>query len=146
MNLGIRGLALVAMLMFSFQGEAQSNINVYSDPLSAKELSNLQEVFGNHLHERILSRPNMLTEIKDVLRNRVQIVKFDDPQDQKSCQLLSDVPLYLAYNRDLKRDRRFDPSTFNPLKYAFNYRLKGASMYRVDRTNYFIIIKARSSD
>ena len=146
MKLGFQSFALIAMLVLSLQGAAQTNMKSDSGPLTARELSNLQEVFGNHLQDHILSRPNMLAEIKDVLRNRVQIVKLDNPQDQKSCPLLSEIALYTAFNPDIKRDSRFDPSNFNPLKYAFNYRINGASMYRVDQTNYYIIIKSRSSD
>ncbi|MBT8258095.1 MAG: hypothetical protein KJO49_06455 [Bacteroidia bacterium] len=146
MKLGFQSFALLALLFLPLQGVAQSSIRPDSGPLTAKELSNLQEVFGNHLHDRILSRQNMLAEIKDVLRNRIQIVKLDNPQDQKSCSLLSDVALYSAFNPDIKRDKRFDPSSFNPLKYAFNYRINGASMYRVDQTNYYIIINPRSTE
>ena len=146
MKLGFQALALLAMLLFSFQVAAQSNIRPDSGPLTAKELSNLQEVFGNHLHHRVLSRPNMLAEIKDVLRKRVEIVELKDPKDQKPCTLLSEVALYSAYNPDIQRDKKFDPSNFNPLKYAFNYKINGASMYRVDQTNYYIIINPRSTN
>ena len=145
-KLGFRSLAVLAMLFLSFQSEAQSNIKPDTGTLSAKELSNLHEVFGVHLQDHILNRPNMLAEIKDVLRNRVQIVQLKNPADQKATSMLSEVALYTAYNPDIERDKRFDPSTFNPLKYAFNYRLSGASMYRVDQTDYFIIIKPRRTD
>lgn len=144
MKLGFKGLVLGAMLFFSFQSGAQTNVQQDNGPLTSKELTNLEEVYGNRLHERVLSRPNVLAEIKDILRNRIDIIEISDPRDQKACTLLSEVALYKAFNPDVRRDRGFNPSSFNPLKYAFNFRMKGASMYRVDNTNYFIMVKARS--
>ncbi len=146
MKLGLTGLALVAMLFFSFLTGAQTNVVQEHAPLTAAELSKLKEVFADHLEDRVLNRPNVLTEIKDLLRNRVDIVELNEPRDQKPCKLLSEVALYKVFNPDIKRDESFDQSNFNPLKYAFNYRLKGASIYRVDNTDYFILIKARPTN
>lgn len=144
MKLGFKGLALLAMIFFSFHSGAQTDIRQDNVPLTTKELSDLEEIYGNRLQDRVLSRPNVLAEIKDILRNRIDIIELNDLRDQKPCTLLSQVALYKVFNPEVRRDRDFNPSTFNPLKYAFNYRLKGASIYRVDDTNYFIVIKARS--
>ncbi|PSK93875.1 hypothetical protein [Taibaiella chishuiensis] len=55
--------------------------------------------------------------------------------------LLSSVPLVgNKCNPALSRDQTFDPVTFNPLKYFFDYRSTGVKKYRVDNTNYIISI------
>jgi hypothetical protein len=47
------------------------------------------------------------------------------------------------YVSDLQRDANFNPQNFNPLKYLFNFYSRGTQMYRVDNTNYFIIIESQ---
>ncbi|VAW36026.1 hypothetical protein MNBD_GAMMA01-1060, partial [hydrothermal vent metagenome] len=37
----------------------------------------------------------------------------------------------------------FNKNTFNPLKYTFDFYSRGGYMYKVDNTNYFIIIKSQ---
>ena len=110
-------------------------------PFSNDELNKLQEVYGAALSKEILNRPNRVLGIKEILRNRVTIKKISNPNYQKACTLLSEVPLFNAFVSDLKRDQFFDPSTFNPLKYNFPFHRKGYQLYRVDKTDYFILIK-----
>ena len=83
----------------------------------------------------------MLKAIKNILRNRVEILEFNRPQDQKECTLLSEVSLFNQYVPELKRDVVFNKNNFNPLKYNFSFYARGASMYKVDNTNYYILIK-----
>lgn len=56
--------------------------------------------------------------------------------------LLSTVILLNKYNPELKRDnaQNFNPETFNPLKYNFAFFAKTDQIYRVDGTNYIIVI------
>lgn len=56
--------------------------------------------------------------------------------------LLSSLQLLNKYNPELKRDdaKSFNPETFNPLKYNFYYFPKKELIYRVDSTNYIIIV------
>lgn len=110
-------------------------------PFSNDELYKLQEVYGAALSKEILNRPNRVLGIKEILRNRVTIKNISDPNQKKPCPLLSEVPLFDAFVSNLKRDQFFDPSTFNPLKYNFPFHRKGYQLYRVDKTDYFILIK-----
>lgn len=110
-------------------------------PFSGDELNKLQEVYGTALSSEILNRPNRVLGIKEILRNRVTIKNISDPNQKKPCPLLSEVPLFDAFVSNLKRDQFFDPSTFNPLKYNFPFHRKGYQLYRVDKTDYFILIK-----
>ena len=117
-----------------------SNVN---NPLSSSEMTMLREVYGDALEKDILSKPQRLKDIKNILRNRVEIVEISNPSNQKKCTLLSEVPLFDVYVKTLKRDTFFNKSTFNPLKYYFKFYSRGTHLYRVDNTNYFIIIKSQ---
>ena len=120
----------------------QYNTNVNA-PFSVTELSQLNEVYGASLDKEILSRPNRVLAMKNLLRNRIVIENRSKPKDQKKCTLLSEVPLFDAFVSTLQRDSVFNPQEFNPLKYAFSFYSRGEHMYRVDGTDYFIIVKSQ---
>jgi hypothetical protein len=108
---------------------------------SADELNKLEEVYGSALSTEILNRPTRVLGIKEILRNRVAVKKITNPNHQKPCPFLSEVPLFDAFVSSLKRDDFFDPTSFNPLKYNFPFHRKGYQMFRVDQTDYYILIK-----
>ena len=112
-------------------------------PFSVTELSQLNEVYGTSLEKEILSRPNRVLAMKNLLRNRIVIENRSNPKDQKKCTFLSEVPLFDAFVSTLQRDSVFNPQEFTPLKYAFSFYSRGEHMYRVDGTDYFIIVKSQ---
>lgn len=109
--------------------------------LNNAELAKLKEVYGADLKTEILDRPARVLTIKEILRNRVIVREITDPNKQKPCPKLSEIPLFDAFVSTLKRDVVFNPKSFNPLKYDFKYHKPGFQLIRVDNTNYFIIIK-----
>lgn len=109
--------------------------------LNNVELAKLKEVYGADLKTEILDRPARVLTIKEILRNRVIVREITDPNKQKPCPKLSEIPLFDAFVSTLKRDVVFNPKSFNPLKYDFKYHKPGFQLIRVDNTNYFIIIK-----
>ena len=109
--------------------------------LNNAELAKLKEVYGAALKTEILDRPARVLTIKEILRNRVILREITDPNKQKPCPKLSEIPLFDAFVSNLKRDVVFNPNSFNPLKYDFKYHKPGFQLIRVDNTNYFIIIK-----
>ena len=117
------------------------NENINS-PLTTKELSQLQEVYGDYLDEAILSRPQRLKDLKNILRNRVEIVKHEN-KDLSTFPKLSQVELFTVYNKSLYRDNVFSPESFNPLKYQFNFYAREGETYSVEGTDYIIIIKSQ---
>ena len=154
MKIVLSNIVIVLIYLISFNVSAQySKIRqpvkqvVYNDnvnkPLTVLELNQLKEVYGDDLDKDILNRPQRLKDIKNILRNRVEIVNIPNVKDQKPCKLLSEVPLFDAYVNSLKRDEFFNKNSFNPLKYVFAFYSRGASIYKVDNTNYFIIIKSQ---
>jgi len=118
----------------------KTNVN---NPLTSAELAQIKEVYGSTANSNILNKPQRLKDIKNILRNRVEIKNIPNPSDQKKCTLLSEVPLMDYYVATLERETNFNPQNFNPLKYLFDFYSYGSHMYRVDNTNYFIIIKSQ---
>lgn len=110
-------------------------------PLTAKERSQIIEVFGDQAQAMVFDRPQRVKDLKHLLRNRIEIKNVAG--EFKPCPLLSEVPLFDTYVPTLKRDLQFDPQSFNPLKYNFQFFTRAVSMYKVDGTNYYIIIKAQ---
>ncbi|MCK0108856.1 hypothetical protein MWU58_06095 [Flavobacteriaceae bacterium S0825] len=109
-------------------------------PLNGAEKGMLTEVYGETLQKNVLDNPERLRSIKNILRNRVEILKMSHyPKDYK---LLSQIPLFNKYNSSLKREV-FSKSTFNSLKYNFDFYAKQTQVFRVDNTNYYIVIKSQ---
>lgn len=62
-------------------------------------------------------------------------------QPNEGLPLLSGVKLVAnKCNYNLSRDASFDPATFNPLKYRFDFSSPVVKKYRVDNTSYIISI------
>jgi hypothetical protein len=59
----------------------------------------------------------------------------------KKFNLLSGVALQNKYNPNLIREAFFNPTTFNPLKYRLPMTSKNREVFRVDGTDYLIIIQ-----
>ncbi|MFD1063955.1 hypothetical protein ACFQ1Q_11920 [Winogradskyella litorisediminis] len=95
-------------------------------PLTTKEKSFIDEAYGDEAENLVYNIPSRLKEIKNILRNRVVIVTYEN-KDLSSIQPLSKVSLI---NAKLQRDYNFDINSFNPLKYRFNF-------YSRDNTKYF---------
>lgn len=122
--------------------EIHYNSNV-DQPLTEKELNQIKEVYGEFANKYVLDHPERLRSVKNILRNRIIISQLNDPKYRSEAKLLSSVSLFNSFVEDIQRDQRFDPTTFNPLKYNFEFYSKHASAFRVDGTNYIIIIKSQ---
>jgi hypothetical protein len=121
---------------------AKFNDNVNS-PLTAKERAQIIEVYGDYADKYIFSKPHRLKSMKQLLRNRIVIKLILDENSKKPCTKLSEVALCDGFVSNLKRDEFFNPNTFNPLKYNFEFYSRAASIYQVDNTNYYIIVKSQ---
>jgi hypothetical protein len=115
------------------------NIN---EPLTDEELTKIQEVYGDKSNENVLNHSQRVKDVKNILRNRVEIVNAGD-KDISSFPSLSEVSLFNDFVPTLTRDYNFNPEHFNPLKYKFNFYSRNSSIYRVDNTTYYIIIKSQ---
>ena len=115
------------------------NKNV-KDPLNTLEKNMLKEVYGESLQKNVLNNPQRLRSIKNIIRNRVEILNL--PNYPKNYKLLSQVPLFNKYNSSLKREA-FRKTTFNPLRYTFDFYTNETQVFRVDNTDYYIVIKSQ---
>ncbi|WP_397362100.1 hypothetical protein [Olleya sp. R77988] len=154
MKLRILFTLLFGFLMFSQQGTAQTKKKQQTQlvkydknvdaPLTVKELAMLKEVYKDKLDKYVLSNKQRVKDFKHLLRNRIVIKKMDNITDDSKYTLLSNVELFNSYNSELKRDETFDISTFNPLKYNLEFFRIGSIIYKIDNTNYYIIIKSQT--
>lgn len=119
---------------------ALANIsNANAQQVNAK----IQEVYGDKTQELVLNDPIRLDFLNDLLDNRVKIIESPLSNDEKEIKL-SSVVLLNKYNPSLTRDVVFDPLNFNPLKYNFAFSSQVPVVYRVDNTNYLIIIQPQT--
>lgn len=108
--------------------------------VSAQQVNaKIQEVYGDKTQELVVNDPIRLDFLNDLLSNRIKIIESPLTADDKYIKL-SSVELLNKYNPSLTRDIVFDPLNFNPLKYNLNFFPKTAMVYRVDNTNYLIVI------
>tara|TARA_R110002111_G_scaffold155534_1_gene222340 strand:- start:2074 stop:2526 length:453 start_codon:yes stop_codon:yes gene_type:complete len=114
-----------------------ANVNL---PLTAKERAQIIEVYGDSAEKLVFNMPHRLKSIKHILRNRVVIKLISDDKDKKACPKLSEVSLFNESNSEAKV---FNPDTFNPLRYDLNFYSREASLFQVDNTNYYIIVKSQ---
>ncbi|WP_157814195.1 hypothetical protein [Olleya sp. Bg11-27] len=155
MRLRVFFTLVFGLMLFTQQGVAQTQkkqktqLVKYSKnvdaPLTAKEMGMLQDVYQDKLQAYILSKPQRVKDFKHLLRNRVSIKKMPSLVENKNkYQFISDAGLFNNYNANLIMDKNYDPSTFNVLKYNLQFFGIGSSIYRIDNTEYFIIIKSQT--
>ncbi len=101
------------------------------------------EVYGEKLQEILKNDPERIKIFNDLLENRIKIVKSPIVGEDKYVKL-SSIPLSNKYNPNLKRDVVFDPNNFNPLKYNMDFFTSIVQAYRVDNTDYIIVIEKQS--
>jgi|TARA_B100001093_G_scaffold468779_1_gene489013 hypothetical protein len=105
-------------------------------PLTNLEIKKIEAAFEDELYlNRIYSSKSLITDIKDILRNRVSI-------ELENIKDISHLPLLSSLNFKVKT--KFDLRNFNPLLYDFDFQSKTQKMFRVDDTNYVIIVKPKS--
>tara|TARA_B100001063_G_C16727404_1_gene537252 strand:- start:334 stop:771 length:438 start_codon:yes stop_codon:yes gene_type:complete len=125
---------------FSQEKKTNSWITKYTknveSPLTNVEIQKIEAAFEDKLYlNRIYSSKSLITDIKDILRNRV-IIELENIKD------ISHLPLLSSLNFKVKT--KFDLKNFNPLLYDFDFQSKTQKIFRVDDTNYIIIIKPKS--
>jgi len=119
----------------------KENVNA---PLTAKETVKLKEMYADKFKEYVINRPEHLKYLKHLLRNRIEIVNNPELiKHTEKYKTLSEVGLFDNYNKDLILDQQYNPETFNVLKYRVRIHGNGSSIYRIDNTNYFVIIKSQ---
>ncbi len=98
----------------------------------------ITEVFGDQIG-LILNEPQRLKDLNALLFERYEILNEPLGKDEKFVKL-SEVPLFNIYNSELKRDVVFNKETFNILKYDMRFFAKNDIVYRIDNTDFLIVI------
>ena len=109
-------------------------------PLTELEIQKIELAFQdkNHL-KKIYSSKAITSDLKDILRNRVQL-RIENVKDLSNLPLLSSV----KFSKNIKsKKRKFNSKNFNPLLYNFNFNSKQKKIYRIDGTNYIILINPK---
>ena len=123
------------IVLFTFLSSEQS---------IAQEINpKIQEVYGNMTEQIAQNEPDRIKALNDLLENRIKIVNSPIVGDDKYTKL-SSVPLLNKYNPNLERDKDFDTENFNALKYNMNFFTTQTQVYRVDNTDYLIVIKPQT--
>ena len=100
----------------------------------------VREVFADQAEALVFNSTSGRNALIVDFLSRFQIL--NNPQYKgKQYRLLSSIPLVNKYNPNLGRDAVVNPTTFNPLKYAFPMSSKKKEIFRVDATDYVIIIE-----
>ncbi|KAA5533316.1 hypothetical protein F0919_12270 [Taibaiella lutea] len=125
------------MIGFTVAGFSQT-INPINTALMTKAQVFTNEVMLNchssHSNDsmQFIANAEILTRIE---------VTTESYQSAETYKLLSTVALKNKCNPSLTRDElNFNPSNFNPLKYFLNWYPGTITKYRVDNTNYVIIV------
>ncbi len=126
---------------FTFALIALANV---SDASAQQVNAKIQEVYGDKTQEIAQNDPERIKLLNDLLDNRIKIIESPIVGEDKYTKL-SSVPLLNKYNTNLKRDLTFDPANFNPLKYSMNFFTSEVQIYRVDNTDYLIVIQQQGS-
>lgn len=133
----LRGLLIIAVLGFSHLGNAQN-----SKPNPENFDRFIAQVYVQDGRDFIKPDSRRYAYMKELYNSRILYVKNDKKKLDldSSLKLLSGVPLYTVYQKGLSRDISFNPETFNPFKYNFDFYSPKKQIFRVDGTEYLIII------
>lgn len=110
-------------------------------PFTNLEIQKLKYIYGDQLKKYVLDKPSRVKDIKHILRNRVGI-QNEEVKDISNYPLLSTVSIFDVFNNSIQFPL-FNKDNFNPLIYNFNFNSKTRLIYRVDNTNYLIVIKSK---
>ena len=101
-------------------------------PFTNQELSFIDNAFDDETLKRINKIKALKKYVKDILRNRVQILN-------KKYQRNENLPK-LSSVRSSITTKKFNKNNFNPLLYNFDFDSQKTQIYRVDGTDLVINI------
>lgn len=96
----------------------------------------IREVYGTAF---FANQPDLEPIFVRLLEERVHIQQLARVQGEK-YPLLSRARLLDRFNPNLTRDTNFDAANFNVLKYDLEFFARTTQIYRVDNTDYIIVI------
>ena len=103
-----------------------------TNPLTNLEIRFIKSTLGEEAYYRIINVKALEKNIKDILRNRVQILTKRYYPSEKFPKLSSIT--------NSNSSQIFNKYNFNPLLYDFDFESFESQIYRVDGTDYIINI------
>ncbi|MNK32869.1 hypothetical protein D3C87_513400 [compost metagenome] len=133
---GILTLFLTHLGSFAFAQEQITNYQLSSDQDITDKLV---YVYGN---EFLAQNPDLITVYGKILSERVEYIATPHTSDEKYPHL-SSVPLMTKNNPTIQGAdfSNFTISTFNPLVYQIDYFSDKTLVYRIDDTDYILVVR-----
>ena len=132
----------IATLLFVF---ANCNAQEQNTLLTTQDVQvKIREVYADKTEELVFQDQGRLKFLTDILEKRFKVAQIPLDASNDKYPKLSQVALLNKYNPALQRDAVFNSETFNPLKYNFEFSSNATVVYRVDNTNYIIVITPQS--
>jgi hypothetical protein len=111
------------------------NVIALNDPKS-----NVYEVYPESFFD---NQPDLMTAFLELLSSRIEY-RIEPPFSGEKYPKLLDQPLMNKFNNTLTVDTIFDPKTFNPLKYGIAFFTSQTQVFRINNTDYIMIIHPSS--
>ncbi|MFK7749562.1 MAG: hypothetical protein AB8B65_14295 [Kordia sp.] len=128
-------------MMFLFLGlcmNAQTKNETYK--FKEHQVDNfIKEVYGDQAQKLIFSNKQRYQTLRKLIVERMKIVKQPKIRGKESPNITAEGML-TTYNKNLKHDG-FNKATFNPLKYNIQFFDIATRAYRIDNTEYLLIIQ-----
>lgn len=135
----MRKFYVCIMLLFScVLMNAQSKNNQYSFKENQVDTF-IKEVYQDQAQKVVYSNAAWYKSLKKLIVERLKIVK-QAPVQGKKYPKLTEMGMLDTYNQSLKHDPVFNKNTFNPLKYNLEYFARSLKVYRIDNTDYLLMI------
>ena len=103
-----------------------------NNPFTNQEIKFIKSALSEQAYNRVINIRALEQNIKDILRNRVQILKKRFYASEKFPKLSSVT--------NFNSPKVFRKNNFNPLLYDFDFESLESQIYRVDGTDYIINI------
>lgn len=101
----------------------------------------ISEVYTNQGASQITPDTRRYAFMQTFINERITYVQYDPKKlEVLNYVKLSQIPLYDTYNKSLQRDMSFNPASFNPFKYQFEFYGPQKQYIHVDNSNYVIVI------
>ena len=115
-------------VIISLNTNSEKNVDYH---LTNQELSFIENAFDDETLKRINKIKPLEKYVKDILRNRVQILnkKYQTNENLPKLSSVSTITI-----------KKFNTNNFNPLLYNFDFDSQKSQIYRVDGTDLVINI------
>ncbi len=131
-------LVLLVPAALSAQESASSGISSTTDS-DAVYQARIEEIYTAAYLENV---PELRAALTNLLKNRVSYV-IEPASVNNKYPLISSLPLMNKMNPAVVSHdpAGFDPTTFNPLTYRWNFFSDKLLVYRIDGTDYLLIVQ-----